>query len=251
MNKRKFAEYFVDSKNADEIASEINSFIDVNSKNSKWMSTINPHSYVTSQSDHKFSLALKNADWLIPDGIGIVIFSKLFDKKINIRVTGWDIFSSLNNKLNKTSGKSVFFLGSSEDTLSKISLYMQANYPNIKVAGMLSPPFKDEFDQKEINHMIDEINTASPDVLWVGLTAPKQEKWIFENISKLNVSFAGAIGAVFDFCAGNISRAPNWMQKSGLEWIHRSIMSPKRLGIRNLTSNPIFVCIIIKKWIQN
>ncbi|MFL2726074.1 MAG: WecB/TagA/CpsF family glycosyltransferase [Gammaproteobacteria bacterium] len=246
--KKKFAEYVINDESSKIISREILSSIETEERKPKWLATINPHSYVTSQSDHKFSIALKNSDWLVPDGIGIVIFSTLYGSKLSQRVTGWDIFSNLNKCLNQLKGKTVFFLGSTNETLSNISIYMKDNYPQIKVVGMLSPPFKEEFNQKETEDMIKQINLVSPDVLWVGLTAPKQEKWIYENINNLNISFAAAIGAVFDFCAGNVSRAPKWVQDFGLEWLHRSLMSPTRLGKRNFTSNPIFVFIIIKKW---
>ena len=103
-------------------------------------------------------------------------------------------------------------------------------FPNIEVVGDFSPPFKSAFDSQDTLKMVSAINSVSPDVLWVGLTAPKQEKWLYENIESLDVKFAGAVGAVFDFCAGNVQRAPNWMQASGLEWFHRSISSPKSLG---------------------
>ena len=122
---------------------------------------------------------------------------------------------------------------------------MKLDYPNIKITGYLSPPFKTTFSKKENNKMIKYINDKKADVLWVGLTQPKQEKWIYENYSRLNVKFAGTVGAVFDFFSGNIRRAPIIMQTLSLEWIHRIYQDPGRLWARYLVSNYYYMFKVI------
>jgi N-acetylglucosaminyldiphosphoundecaprenol N-acetyl-beta-D-mannosaminyltransferase len=153
----------------------------------------------------------------------------------------------LSAALNKEKGRRYFFLGSTEKNLIKIKEKMNEDYPNITVAGTYSPPFKPEFSEEENQLMIDAIIRARPDVLWVGMTAPKQEKWIFQNKDKLNVKFIGAIGAVFDFYSGNVKRSHPFFQKLGLEWLPRLLRQPRRLWRRNFISNPLFLLRVMQE----
>jgi N-acetylglucosaminyldiphosphoundecaprenol N-acetyl-beta-D-mannosaminyltransferase len=157
--------------------------------------------------------------------------------RLHERVAGHDIFKGLHERLNQQSGFKVFFLGSSERTLALIRERIKRDYPNINVVGTYSPPFKPEFSGEENDAMIQAINQAKPDVLWVGMTAPKQEKWIFKNKARLNVKFVGAIGAVFDFYAGTVNRAPVIFQKLGMEWFYRLIREPRRMWRRYIVNN--------------
>ena len=216
----------------------------------RWLACINPHSYVVSLDDPTFTTALHAADWLIPDGAGIVLASRWRNGKIGDRVTGSDVFKEVHKRLNGTAG-SVFFLGSTEQTLAEIRIRMAIDYPNIRVAGTYSPPFKPTYTQEENEAMITAINAAEPDVLWVGLTAPKQEKWIYENHGKLQVKFAAAVGAVFDFYTGNVKRSHPVFQKMGLEWLPRLIQEPRRLFKRNFVSSPKFIWKVIVYRIKN
>ena len=127
---------------------------------------------------------------------------------------------------------------------------MKQDFPAIEVCGTYSPPFKIEFSQEDNSAMISAVNNARPDVLWVGMTAPKQEKWIYENQSKLQVPFVGAIGAVFDFYAGTKKRSSDFWIKIGLEWLPRFLKEPRRLWERNLKSTPIFLWWVIKEKIK-
>jgi len=115
------------------------------------------------------------------------------------------------------------------------------DYPQVTIAGTYSPPFKPEYTSEEKQHMVELVNESAADVLWVGMTAPKQEKWIHQLQSGLDVPFAGAIGAVFDFYTGQIKRSPAVFQKLGLEWLPRLIQEPKRLWRRMFLSAPIFL----------
>jgi N-acetylglucosaminyldiphosphoundecaprenol N-acetyl-beta-D-mannosaminyltransferase len=167
----------------------------------------NPHSLAIARKDRVYRAALCTADLITPDGTGIVLASRLLGGSIRARITGSDIFRELNVALNREGQRSCFFLGAGEETLLRIKDRMALEFPNIMVAGTCSPPFKEEFSDEETRLMIDEINRVMPDVLWVGMTAPKQEKWIYQNKDKLNVKFIGAVGAVFDFFSGNIRRS--------------------------------------------
>lgn len=206
----------------------------------------NPHSLEVARKDPAFDLAIRNADLIIPDGIGIVIASKILNGSIRERITGTDIFLGLSVALNKATGERYFFLGSTEQNLMRIKEKMHQEFPKITVAGTYSPPFKPEFTEEDTKTMVEAINRAEPDVLWVGMTAPKQEKWIYHNRERLNVKFIGAIGAVFDFYTGNIKRSHPVFQKMGLEWLPRLLREPRRLWYRNVVSNPSFLLRVIK-----
>jgi N-acetylglucosaminyldiphosphoundecaprenol N-acetyl-beta-D-mannosaminyltransferase len=124
---------------------------------------------------------------------------------------------------------------------------MKKEFPGITVCGVLSPPFKPEFSKAESAAMVAAVNAARPDVLWVGMTAPKQEKWIHENRDRLEVPFIGAIGAVFDFYAGNKRRSSVFWQRIGMEWFPRLLREPCRLWERNLKSTPVFLFWIVRE----
>lgn len=211
-----------------------------------WLACINPHSYATALNESEFSDALRGADWLIPDGSGIVLASYFLDAKIRQRITGSDIFYALNSRANELGGLSVFFLGSSLDCLEEIRLRMGRDYPKIRFAGSYSPPFKNNFSDVELDAMIAAINQARPDILWVGMTAPKQEKWIHQNLHRLDVNFAAAIGAVFDFYIGRIKRSHPNFQRLGLEWLPRLFQEPRRLWRRMFISAPIFLWDVLR-----
>jgi len=216
-------------------------------KNGSYIACTNPHSLVVASTDPDFSLSLANADLLLPDGIGIVLAAKILGINLKERVAGSDIFLGLSEKANDNKGLKYFFLGSTDEVLEKISTRLNNEFPNITICGVLSPPFKAVFSESDNQHMIDAINKAKPDVLWVGMTAPKQEKWIYQNKDKLDVPLMGAIGAVFDFYAGTIKRSPNWACKMGLEWLPRLVREPRRLFRRNFISSPLFLLMVFKR----
>jgi N-acetylglucosaminyldiphosphoundecaprenol N-acetyl-beta-D-mannosaminyltransferase len=202
--------------------------------------------------DPLFAEALKAADLLVPDGLGVVIASRMLGGLIAERVTGTDIFLGLSQVLNERGGYSYFFLGSTKLTLARIKSRLERDFPNIAAAGTYSPPFREEFSAEENQAMIEAINCAGPDVLWVGMTAPKQEKWIYRNRERLDVKFIGAIGAAFDYYAGTIRRPHPVFLRLGLEWLVRFLGEPRRLWRRNLVSTPAFFwqviqCKLLKK----
>ncbi len=207
----------------------------------RWLACLNPHSYVMSRRGSDFFAALQDADWLIPDGFGIVLASRWLNGGIRDRVTGSDIFQGVHERLDRLGGYSVFFLGSTEETLDRIRARMAMDFPRVRVAGWYSPPFKTTFSSEDTDRMISAVNDAAPDVLLVGMTAPKQELWIHNNRHRLNVKFVGAIGAVFDFYTGQVKRADPVFQNLGLEWLPRLLQQPGRLWRRMFVSAPIFL----------
>lgn len=214
------------------------------------INTINAHSYNTALKDPLFAEALQNGDALIPDGASIVMACKWLKAKSQPRerIAGWDLFCLEMEKLNKKGGK-CFFMGSSPKVLSLIEEKAKIIYPNI-IVETYSPPFKPEFSEEENKAIIHAINAANPDLLWIGMTAPKQEKWVYSHWNELNINcHVGTIGAVFDFFAGTMQRAPIWWQEHSLEWLYRLIKEPKRMWRRYIIGNTLFICNIIKeKW---
>ncbi len=207
----------------------------------RWLACLNPHSYAVGLREKAFAEALCDADWLLPDGSGIVLASRWLGGCIRGRVTGWDIFQELLDRLNREGGHRVFFLGSTSETLDMIRARMAVDYPCVALAGFYSPPFKPAFSAEDDDRMVSAVNEASPDVLWVGMTAPKQELWIARNRHRLQVKIAAAVGAVFDFYSGQVKRPHPFFRRHGLEWLPRLVGEPRRLWRRTAVSAPIFL----------
>ena len=206
------------------------------------INTINAHSYNVARKDQLFAEALTKGDYLIPDGMSVVKACKWLDAKSQPkeRIAGADLFEFEMNKLNEKGG-TVMFMGSSEKTLAKIVQQAARVYPNLKVVTY-SPPYKPEFNDEDNKDIINAINTANPDLLWIGMTAPKQEKWTYSHWNDLHIHcHVGTIGAVFDFFAGNTKRAPQWWQEHGLEWLYRLIKEPRRMWRRYIIGNTVFL----------
>ena len=250
--KENILEYSVDAYSVDECADILFSFLRRSDGpgGCAWLACLNPHSYAAARHDAVFSRALKDANWLAPDGAGIVLASRLLGGGIRERVTGSDVFRELHRRMNAAGGMSVFFLGATRETLDLIRARMARDFPNIRVAGTYSPPFKPTYSPAELDAMIDAVNTAAPDVLWVGMTAPKQEKWIFENRARLNTKFAGAVGAVFEFYTGRVKRSHPVFQRLGLEWLPRLVQEPRRLWRRMCISAPVFMFAVLRARVQ-
>ena len=214
------------------------------------INTINAHSYNTALKDALFAEALTKGDALIPDGASIVKTCKWINAKSQPkeRIAGWDLFTFEMERLNKKGGK-CFFMGSSEKVLALIKEKAKTIYPNI-IIETYSPPYKPEFCEQDNIAIIKAINQAKPDLLWIGMTAPKQEKWTYSHWHELDIHcHVGTIGAVFDFFAGTMGRAPIWWQKHSLEWLYRLLKEPKRMWRRYIIGNTLFIYNIIKeKW---
>ena len=231
------------------------------------INTINAHSYNTARKDKLFAEVLMNGDVLIPDGVSIVKACRWIKAKSQPkeRIAGWDLFSFEMDKLERESEKCemlnvklegnnstlntqhstlkkmVMFMGSSQRVLDLIVKRAAEVYPHLKVVTY-SPPYKPEFSDEDNKAIIDAINAADPDLLWIGMTAPKQEKWTYSHWKDLNIHcHVGTIGAVFDFFAGTVERAPMWWQRHGLEWLYRLLKEPKRMWRRYIIGNALFL----------
>lgn len=213
--------------------------IEVDADKKMVVNTINPHSYVTAKSDQEFEEALRDSDLLLPDGSGIVLAASQVNKKQINKIAGSDLHIYLLKELEKEGG-SVFYMGASQKTLDAIHESVSKEYPNVKV-GSYSPPFKSEFSQEDNETIITKVNDFNPDVLFIGMTAPKQEKWLHAHKEKLNYKIASSIGAVFDFYAGTVQRPSQFWIDMHLEWLPRLMKEPKRLWKRNFVSTPLFL----------
>jgi len=200
----------------------------------------NSNSMNVTRQDAEFRAALCDADQVVADGVGVKVVAGLVGKHVGPRIIGQDYFCGVMAACQDRGFGRVFFLGSAPETLERIKRRFQSRYPDLTLCGTLSPPFG-EWSEEENEHFIEQINASRPDVLWVGMTAPKQEKWVYRNRSKLEVPVIGSIGAVFDFFAGTVRASPPWVRKLGLEAGYRLAMEPRRLWRRVLVSNVTFV----------
>ena len=222
------------------------------------INTINAHSFNRAQKDELFAESLRKGDYLIPDGASIVKACRMLKAKSQPkeRIAGWDLFAFEMQRLERKSEKrivnsekclKVMFMGSSEKVLGLIRERAAKDYPHLEVVTY-SPPYKPEFSEEDNRAIIRAINEADPDLLWIGMTAPKQEKWTYRHWKELNIHcHVGTVGAVCDFYAGTAKRAPLWWQKHSLEWLYRLVKEPRRMWRRYVIGNPLFLWNVFKE----
>jgi N-acetylglucosaminyldiphosphoundecaprenol N-acetyl-beta-D-mannosaminyltransferase len=208
------------------------------------INTINQYSYCIAEEDPKFKKALTESEILLPDGDGIVFAERLLSGKKIKKISGTDLHLHLLNVLNEKKGR-CFYLGSSPSTLEKIKNKLNKEYPGIEV-GTYSPPFKIQFTEQDNLDMIAAVNAFQTDVLFIGLTAPKQEKWSNEHKAALNANLICSIGAVFDFYAGTVKRPGEVWIKMRLEWLGRFVSEPKRMWRRYFYFGPVYLGMIMR-----
>lgn len=193
----------------------------------KILNTISPNSYGISRKDFLFDEALKESDFLVLDGVYFALAAFFLQGKNIKKNQGPDVFDFFIKKMNSESGR-VFFLGSSSETLEKIKNRLKLEYKNI-TPEFLSPPFKSDFSTEDNNLMVEAINNFKPDIVFVGMTCPKQEKWAHQNKNKLDVKLICSVGAVFDWYAGNQKDIHPLWWKLRLGWLKRTIDRPEIL----------------------
>lgn len=216
----------------------------------KCLAIVNPHSVETAHRDPEFAEAIRAADIVTPDGVGIVLASRILGAGIPEQVHGPDIFEQLCRQLNgKKAGTKMFFLGSTTENLKAIERKFSADFPNLEVVGTYSPPYKPRFSEEDLSRMIQIVNQSGADILWIGLGAPKQEKWAQACRDRLNVKVIAPVGGVFDFYTERVKLPPKWVQKMGLIFLVRFLQEPKRLWRRNLDS-PVFLARVIRQRIR-
>lgn len=225
MIKNKILGMNFDSIKEDDLISLIKKEISSNHKN-KYISITNTEALYFGNKNLDHFNYINNAFLSLCDGIGVKIGALSKNKKI-IRYNGPKLFNDIINHGQKYNWKH-YFLGGTEEVVNKLKDVALEKYPDAKIVGLYSPPFR-KLTKDEEKKMISEINSLKPDFIWVGLGLPKQENWIMKYIIKIDVGFAIGVGAVFDTQTGNIKRAPIFLQRIGLEWLYRVIFEPRMI----------------------
>ena len=197
------------------------------------------HAIWEAHRDRNVCAAVRSADLWLPDGIAPIWIARMQNIKDVGRVTGADLMRSFFARASRCGYRS-FFCGDTCEPLTGLRTRLEADYPGHQVVGTFSPPFRPP-TKEEDDAIIDMINTAKPDVLWVGLGSPKQDCWIAARRDRLRVPVAIGVGAGFRFIAGSVPRCPEWVGNAGFEWAYRLMRAPKKLWRRDLIDGPRFL----------
>jgi len=197
------------------------------------------HGVMEARRDPQFKNIVNSADLFVPDGMSLVWVARRRGFPLRRRVSGPDLMWEF-LKLAETKGYSSYFYGDTTQTLKALSTRLKESLPNLQIAGIHSPPFR-ELTMEERDLEIQNINSSGADVVWVGLGLPKQERWIFDRLNELEVPIAVGVGAAFKFLSGHVQRAPGWMGNSGLEWLWRFGQEPRRTWRRVMIDGPKFI----------
>lgn len=207
---------------------------------------INVDMIVKCRKDTEFGSILKSNSDLLPDGMPIIWAAKFLGNSIKEKLSGSDLFPAL-CKFAAEKGYKVFFLGAEPSVAEKAADMLKTKYASLKIAGIYSPAHGFEKIEAENQKIVNMINASEADILFIGLGAPKQEKWIWEHKNLVNVPITLCVGASFDFVAGKVKRAPKWMRQSGFEWLWRLVMEPRRLWKRYLVDDMQFFWLVLKE----
>jgi exopolysaccharide biosynthesis WecB/TagA/CpsF family protein len=214
-------------------------------RENSYVVTPNLDHIVMIEKDPLFKKVYDNASLVLTDGQLLIWISKFKKKPIKEKVSGSDLFPNVCEMAAKR-GYSIFILGAAEGVADKAAKNLIEKYPNLIISGTYSPSYGFEKNAEEVRYIGDLINEKKPDILAVSLGSPKGEKYIYQNKEKLNVPVSMSIGATIDFEAGNVSRAPKWMSKCGLEWLYRTMREPKRLAKRYWNDAKAIIPIVMK-----
>jgi len=235
----------IDNVTLEEACNRILTFVE-NGEMHKYVVTPNVDHIIKIQKDKEFHQIYKNASLVLADGMPLVWAAKLLKKPLKEKVSGSDLFPALCEKAAHRNMR-MFFLGGQEGVAQKAAEVLKNKFPEINIVGIYSPSFGFEKDEVENRKIINMINDTKPDILFVGLGAPKQEKWIYHHLNEINVPVSLGIGASFDFVAGTKKRAPVWMQKAGLEWFWRFCLEPRRLFKRYFIEDTKFIYLVFRE----
>jgi N-acetylglucosaminyldiphosphoundecaprenol N-acetyl-beta-D-mannosaminyltransferase len=206
-----------------------------NTGHARLISMVNPYSILLGHRDRHMAAAIYASSLVLPDGVGIVLASRILYGSRRSRTTGPALMLELCGK----PGLRHYFYGGSPTTVQRLAANLQRRCPGLDICGWYAPPFRPLTEQED-NDVIARINAVRPDVVWVGLGAPKQEKWMLAHQTKLRTTAMIGVGAAFDFHAGVKKWAPCWMRRCGLEWLYRFFQEPARMARRNV-DNVIFL----------
>ena len=244
--KKKVISTLVSTGKFDKIVENI--FELAEQKQSSYVCFANVHMVMESYKDKAFNQLLNEADIVSPDGRPVSVYMRIFDGVKQDRVPGMDVVPAIMDKANREGGKSVYFYGSTDDVLEKISQKMKKDYPNVRLAGTYSPPFR-KLSEAEDQEIIQMINDAKPDFVFVALGCPKQEKWMADHKNKVNACMLG-VGQAFLTFIGEEKRLPKWARNLSLEWTYRLWLEPKRLWRRYLFTNSRFLLLVAQYWVR-
>ncbi|MBL1202206.1 MAG: WecB/TagA/CpsF family glycosyltransferase [Nostoc sp. ZfuVER08] len=212
----------------------------------KYVVTPNAQHIVALQRDARFRRIYQDAFLVVPDGVPLLWAAKFFNTPLSGRVNGTDLFEHL-CKVSADRGLKVFLLGGRPGAAKKAKNVLETRHPDLKIVGTYCPYYGFESDPEELKRINSIIQAAAPDILFVGLGAPKQEYWIYDNYQKVGIPVCIGIGVSFELVGGMVKRAPKFMQKAGLEWFFRLIMEPKRLWQRYFIGNAMFIVLVLKQ----
>ncbi len=207
-------------------------------RKSRYVTICNVHVVVSASRDVAYRDVINSSDLATPDGAPVAWMLRRLGFVNQPRISGPDLMAVLCERC-ATGGIPVYFYGSTEGTLAALAKRLRIVFPGLGIAGMESPPFR-PLSVEEDAASVERINASGAGIVFVGLGCPKQECWMAEHRGRVNAVMIG-VGAAFDFHAGTIRRAPQWMQNTGLEWLHRLCSEPRRLWRRYLVTNTLFV----------
>jgi N-acetylglucosaminyldiphosphoundecaprenol N-acetyl-beta-D-mannosaminyltransferase len=199
------------------------------------------HGVMESQLDRALLDIHNGAGLVVPDGMPLVWMSRLYGNPQAERICGRDLMRRM-TAISAGRGYRQFYYGSSEQVSDRLKRVLSTQYPGLSIAGSICPPFR-PLTPEEDTAIVEMINAARPDILWIGLSTPKQERWMSSHLHELDVPVMIGVGAAFDFLAGTVPEAPTWMQRSGLEWLYRLCAEPRRLGPRYAYIVPGFLAL--------
>lgn len=203
------------------------------------------HLCVCASRDSRVRQALEQADFCLPDGVATTWGARLLGERLPERLTGPSVMLELCQH-GLTRGYRHFFYGGATEIPGRLSSRLCERFPGLQVAGAYSPPFR-ELTRREDQDVVDLINGCRPDIVWVGLGAPKQELWTREHLGRLSAPLILPVGAAFDFHSGNKKRAPLWMRRLGFEWLYRMFTGGRQVFLRYARNQPLFIAMILKQ----
>jgi len=208
------------------------------------------HTVVATQDDPELRAAVLGASLVVPDGQPVVWAMNALGHDLPSRVYGPDLMEQYCDRSALTGARMFLYGGRNQGALVQLALNLRTRFAGLRIVGGYSPPFRDLSDE-ELDAVVEEINAAKPDVVWVGIGVPKQEKWMATLRGRLDAPVLVGVGAAFDFHAGLVPQAPGWMQSAGLEWLFRLAQEPRRLWRRYLTYNPRFVVGFARQYLRH
>jgi N-acetylglucosaminyldiphosphoundecaprenol N-acetyl-beta-D-mannosaminyltransferase len=243
MTRYRFINSYVDAISLDDVERELLAAVERREK--KHVVFINALKICEIERSPAVAEAVKNAEYILADGVPILWASRLFGRPLNGRVNGTDLFERLLESAARQ-GKSVFFLGTTQRNLEVLLSTVRKRYPSLRIAGARNGYFQDADDEAVIR----QINDSDADILFVGISSPKKEVWVYKYKHRLQATVIQGVGGSFDVVAGIIPRAPRWMQRSGLEWLDRVFREPRRMFMRYLTNNTRFIFLFARAFVR-